>query len=172
MRKAIYKLCPIALIASASFLLAGCPSQSAVANTKTPAQVVIANPIHTTSHLFYSGTIAPLVTNNALSPVDGRITDVLFNYGDQIKKEQKLAVINSTQLADDYHQTINNFLEKKDAMQHQQFLFKGTAKLWEAKVISKDEFVTGKSRLESSKIEYLQAKYELEKVLKDRKSVV
>ena len=147
--------------------LTGCKEQpTSHPQSVSSSSIVTAQLVQTHSHLYYSGSITPLITTNALSPVDGRITDRLFQYGDQINKGQPLAIINSTQLADDYHQNVNGFLEKKDAMQHQAFLFKGTAKLWEAQVIAKYEYLQGKSALETSRLEYLQAKYELEKVLK------
>ena len=150
-------------------LLTGCPfgdSSKEAGEVDSQSNIVIAKPMSSTSHLYYSGSIMPLVTTNALSPVDGRISELLFKYGDKIKKGQTLAIINSTQLADDYHQTVNAYLEKKDAMQHQSFLFPGTEKLYQAGVTSKYEYMQGKSALESSRLEFLQAKYELEKVLK------
>lgn len=152
-------------VACCGLVLSACPKFGGD-KTDTQQHMVIAKPVHTVSHLYYSGNIMPLVTTNALSPVDGRITEIKFNYGDEIKKDQVLAEINSTQLSDDYHQTINNYLEKKDALDHQKFLFPGTSKLYEAQVISKYQFLEGKSALATARLEYMQAKYELEKVLK------
>lgn len=120
----------------------------------------------TTTKLFYKGTLQALKNIPVLSPVDGTVAELHFKYGDAIEDGQLLTVVNSTKLASDYRQAVSKYLQAKNSFETTKRSFEGTQALHKAGVISTDEYMTGKSQLETNTLNFYQAKYDLEKVLK------
>lgn len=122
-----------------------------------------AKPLTTTLH--FKGTLAPIESQSVLSPTDGRITQIFFNYGQQIEKGQKLVAIDATKLSEEYRKTVTDFLEKKQNYETGVISFQGTEALYKAGVISKEEYSNAYNRQKSDTLSYFQARYDLEKLL-------
>lgn len=127
--------------------------------------VITAQPKSTVTSLHFSGTLGPISSQSVLSPLDGRITHVLFQYGQQIQKGQSLIMLDASKLAEDYRKTVSDYLEKKQTYETGQVAYQGTAALYKAGVISAEEYQTASSRQKSDTLAYYQAQYELEKLL-------
>ncbi len=116
--------------------------------------------------LHFTGNIGPLSSQSVLSPLDGRVSEVLFNYGQQIQKDQPLISLDATKLSEDYRKAVTDFLQKKRSYEASQTSFQGTQALYKAGVISKEEYSTAARTQETDTLNYLQSKYDLEKLLK------
>lgn len=160
----IYKFGLIILL-SLMLLISGCGDNKETAKKKKLV-IVTAKLKSTTTQLYYKGTLQALKNIPVLSPVDGTITELHFKYGGAIKAGQLLAVINSVKLASDYRQAVSKFLQAKESFETTKRSFQGTAVLHKAGIISTDEYMTSKSQLETNTLNFYQAKYDLEKVLK------
>lgn len=119
----------------------------------------------TVTALHFSGTLGPLTAVSVLSPLDGRITRVLFQYGQHIQKGKPLITMDASKLSDDYRKTVSDFLQKKQSYETGLVSYEGTEALYKAGVISAEEYTSASSRQQSDTLSYLQAKYDLEKLL-------
>lgn len=116
--------------------------------------------------LHFSGIIDPLNSQSVLSPLDGRVSEVLFIYGRQIQKGQALISLDATKLSEDYRKAATDFLQKKRTYENTLLSFQGTQALYKAGVISKEEYLSSSRSQETDTLNYLQSKYDLEKLLK------
>lgn len=144
-------------------LLCSCDSKKEPQKTKE--RVVVAKTSVPVKHLYFNGTIQPISTQSVLSPVDGRIQELNFVYGQKVKKGQLLAVVNSLKLMDNFRQAVATFLQKKSTYLNQTQDFQGSKVLYKAGVIDKEEFISDKSTYENSVLDFFQQEYELKKVL-------
>ena len=144
-------------------LLLGCHKQSGTQTTNYT--VITVQPKVTVTALHFSGTLGPLDAQSVLSPLDGRVSEVLFSYGQPIEKGQALITLDSAKLSEDYRKTVSEFLEKKQAYEISLASFQGTEALYKAGVISKEEYSTAASHQRSDTLAFYQSKYELEKLL-------
>jgi len=160
----IYKI-GLVVALSTTLIISGCKGKTSTAKKKQ-LMTVTAVKKSSITRLYYKGTLQPLKNFPVLSPVDGAVTDLHFKYGDAVKHRQELVIINSTKLANDYRQAVSKYLQAKNSFETTKRSFQGTEALHKAGVISTDEYVTNKSQLETNTLNFYQARYELEKVLK------
>lgn len=155
----------LVIILSLALLLSGCNSDTKGTKQKK-RRVIVAKLQTTTTRLYYKGTLEPINITSVLSPVQGRIVRLYFAYGDTVEKGQKLVVINSTKLADQYRESVSKYLQAKNAYEASKQSFQGAVALHKAGIISDDAFTNAKNQHETAALNYFQAKYELEKALK------
>lgn len=125
-----------------------------VAEMKTPVQ-----------KLYFTGALFPIQTTGVIAPVTGNITSIGFNYGERVIKDQVLLILHSSQLADNYRKSVNDFLQKKQTYQTDKNNFAGMQALYNAGTLSKNDFTAAKVQLETASLAFLQSEYELQKVL-------
>jgi HlyD family secretion protein len=145
--------------------VSGCEKEKKEVQKKGGFSVVTAQPKSTITALHFTAVLNPLTSQSVLSPLDGRVTKVLFEYGQQINQGQTLITIDAGKLAEDYRKTVSDFLEKKQNFETGMVSFQGTEALYKAGVISKEEYVNAANRQKSDTLSYFQAKYDLEKLL-------
>ncbi len=147
-----------------------CKKQEAVSmNTTTSEQRIITATIaSTTSHLFYSGSIQPLNTNNIISPVDGVIDDLYFSYGDQVTKGQVLMKITSTKSQQDYATALTNYIKDKDQYLQNKRNFEGTTALFKAGIVDREDYLNQKSQLATSELAYINSTTALRAIIKKK----
>lgn len=150
------------LLMSAMLILPGCGKKSAKTENFT---VITAQPKSQITALHFSGTLGPLSAQSVLSPVDGRVTHVLFVYGQQIQQGQAVVTLDASKLSEDYRKTVSDYLAKKQTYDIGRVSFQGTEALYKAGVISEEEYLTQSSRQQSDTLSYYQSKYDLEKLL-------
>lgn len=145
------------------FLLVGCSSKKKTEKVKET--IVVAKMQTPVKHLYFAGTIQPVKTVSVLSPVDGRIQQLNFKFGQNVKKSQLLAIVNSLKLMDSFRGAVSSFLSKKTAYLSQAQNFQGSKVLYKAGVISEQDFDSEKSSYENSVLDFFQEEYQLKKVL-------
>lgn len=144
--------------------LYGCTNKKTSYRAKK-TEIIVAQKKTLITALHFSGTLSPLYSYAVLSPTDARVTAVLFTYGQQITKGQTLIKIDATKIAEDYRKGVSDYLEKKQSYENGLISFQGTEALYKAGVISKDEYLTARSRQNSDTLSYFQSKYAMEKLL-------
>jgi len=82
--------------------------------------------------LYFNGTLKPVKVIPVTSPVDGRVSTLNFQYGEDVDKNQNLVTINSTELAKEFRTTTTTYLQKKDAFDNAKESFQGTEGLYKA----------------------------------------
>ncbi len=128
--------------------------------------VITATKRESVSRLYYKATLAPLKNTSVLSPVNGSVKKIFFQYGGSVKNKQKLVSISSAQLADKYRQTVTKYLQSKDIYETAVQNNAGNEALYKAGAISTSAYRTSKSQFENNTLSYYQAKYDLEKILR------
>lgn len=159
------KLFTLILILSCSLFLFACHKKNKSANGKN-ILIVTAKSHIPIQRLFFSGTLAPIATSAVVSQVSGNLSTLDFSYGEKIKEGQRLMVIDSKALADNYRKAVNDFLQKKQAYATQKLTFDGTQALYKAGVTPKNDYINAKTAYDNAVLDYYQAQYTLKKVLK------
>lgn len=145
--------------------LVGCDQTEKNKNTHKTKTVVakLQAPIQ---KLYFTGMLSPLSTTAVISPVDGTVTKTFFTYGEKIAQNQPLFMIDSNPLSERYRKTVSDFFQKKQAYANGKVSFAGTNALYDAGVIPQSQYASEKTTFDTTALNYLQARYELEKVLK------
>src|ERR1700719_1703547 len=98
------------LLLGATLILPGCGKKSGKAENFT---VITAQPKSQITELHFSGTLGPLSAQPVISPFEGRVTHVLFVYGQQIQQGQAVVTLDASKLSEDYRKTVSDYLQKK-----------------------------------------------------------
>jgi len=133
---------------------------------KQKAQIVTAKMQTPITRLYFDGTLNPLHTDNVLSPVDGRVVNKHFEYGQRVAKGQVVVVINSTQLEQSFRTAVQSYLEKKATFANSIESYQGEQALYKAGVVSREDFLSNQNSFENTVLDFYTAKIALEKVLK------
>ena len=164
MNKKIIILLSWALIFSSFVFLSACHEKDKK-NKKNKMQTVVATMQTPVQRLYFTGTLFPIATFPVISLFSGNVSSVDFNYGERVTKDQKLLVIQSKPLADNYRKAISDFLQKKQAFVTGKITFAGTKALYKAGVIATNDYISAQTEYDNTALGYLQAQYNLEKVL-------
>lgn len=154
----------ILLLVVAALCAASCSDKKKVA-AKQKETIITAKLQTPVKPLYLTGTIDPLKTVSVLSPVDGRIEKLNFQYGEVVKKNQLLAVINSIKLMDTFRQTVSDYLEKKATYLIQEKKMQGNTVLYKAGVIARNDYLDDQNSYQTAVISFLQQEYTLLKFL-------
>lgn len=152
----------IVILALAS-LLQSCGSQ--VEQKKNSAQTYVVQPEAVHKSLFFTGTIQPLRESTLTSPMDAVVETMHYHYGQQVKKGDVVITLNSNELQKQYNDTLTEYLKAKDNFTVTQAKFNGTQDLWNAGLISKNNYLSEKSSLATAKVSLIQASRKLTEML-------
>ncbi|OGO93999.1 MAG: hypothetical protein A3F10_00865 [Coxiella sp. RIFCSPHIGHO2_12_FULL_42_15] len=115
--------------------------------------------------LYFKGTLLPLRTLMVLSPIDGVVNQIKFNYGEIVQKDQTLVFLQATKLVDTFRTTLSDYLQKKENMEQQEQKYLGDKELYAAGVMSKQDFLASGGSYATSVLNFNQSRYELDRVL-------
>jgi len=124
--------------------------------------------IHTsTVHdvLHFTGTVQPLHEMTLTSPVDGILENVHYPFGQQVKKGEIVFTLNSASLQKQYNDALTDYLKAKDNFAIAKTKFTGTDDLWKAGLISKNNYMSETSNLNTTHVTLMQAFHTLSAVL-------
>lgn len=149
-------------------VLAGCqPSQ---APKKSNAQVITVKKETLKKELHFTGTLQPLHETTLTSPMDAVVQSMRYRYGELVKKGSIVFVLDSTELQKYYNDTLTEYLKTKDSYFIAKAKFVGTTDLWDAGLISKNNFLSEKSSLNSARVAFMQSKHKLMDMLQKMQS--
>jgi multidrug efflux pump subunit AcrA (membrane-fusion protein) len=132
---------------------------------QTQIQTVTAVLKETPTQLFYSGTVSPIQVFNVISPTDGTIQEIFFKYGQKVNVGDKLLVVTSAKLQDDYRTAFTNFIKAKEDYTNAKINFQGTLELKKANIISEQEYLSEKDQYDETTLGYINARIALEQII-------
>ena len=144
-------------------LLVACGGSSSHKQNTLDTYTVKSAPMHKT--LYFTGTLQPLHESTLASPVDAVVESMHYHYGQPVKKGEVVFTLNSAELQRQYNDTLTDYLKAKDSYTIAQAKFTGTEDLWGAGLISKNNYLSEKSSLNTSRITLMQATHKLSEML-------
>ncbi len=154
------------VVITLSILLLGCGGDKSDKTKQQKTKIIVAKERSIVTPLYFNGLLEPIRTIPVISPVDGRIAELKFEYGQSVVKKQELVSLDSVQLAENYRKAVSGYLQKKQAYTNGIAIYRGEVALYKAKVTSRNSFLTAQSTYENSVLDFYQARYDLEKVLR------
>lgn len=124
---------------------------------------VKAHTLHQTLH--FTGTIQPLREYSVISPMDAVVQQMDFHYGQLVKKGDVILTLSSNELQKQYNLTLTDYLKAKDSYSIAKAKFGGTQELWQAGLIAKNNYLSEKSSVDTSRVALMQAKGKLTEML-------
>lgn len=128
-------------------------------------QIITVGEQQTIVPLYFSTNIQPLKITNIISPIDGALNTLYFDYGETVKKYQLLAIIKSSQLANDYQTAFNDYLKAKHDYSDNKAQMVGNDMLHQLGILSDNEYATDKTQAYNATLSYTQATTKLQSVL-------
>lgn len=131
--------------------------------TELNAFKVTPQPLHKTLH--FTGTIQPLRESTLSSPMEAVVETMNFHYGQMVKKGDVVLTLNSNELQKQYNDTLTDYLKAKDSYSIAKAKFVGTQELWDAGLLSKNNFLSEKSGVDTARVTLMQATRKLTEML-------
>ncbi|WP_242602165.1 efflux RND transporter periplasmic adaptor subunit [Legionella nagasakiensis] len=152
----------LAVLIFCSCIVVACSKPSTNKNTTKVYQVKAEN-IHKTLH--FTGIMQPLKENTLTSPVDAVIEVMHYHYGQNVKKNEVVFTLNSPELQKQYNEILTDYLKAKDTYTVAQAKFVGTEDLWQAGLLSKNNYLSERSSLNNARVTLMQATRKLSEML-------
>lgn len=153
----------IVLALCLSLIVTACGKHEQPKTLKASTYKVAPAPLHKTLH--FTGTIQPLHENTLVSPMEAVIETMHFHYGQLVKKGEVVLTLNSNELQKQYNETLTDYLKAKDSFSITKAKFSGTQDLWESGLISKNNYLSEKSSIDTSRVTLMQATRKLTELL-------
>jgi len=118
-----------------------------------------------TNTLYFNDIIEPLQINSATAAFDGTVVQKNFDYGEFVKKNQLLLVINSSQFEDSFQEALGSFLKAKKEYADSQSKMQSTEQLQKLGIISQDEYNSTTNQVYNNKLSLAQYTRKLENIL-------
>ncbi len=115
--------------------------------------------------LHFNGTVQPLNESSLISPMDAVVAAMPFHYGQLVKKGDVVLTLSSTELQKQYNDSLTDYLKAKDNYAIAKAKFNGTQDLWKAGLVSKNNYLSEKSGLNTSRVTLMQASRKLTELL-------
>lgn len=141
-----------------------CTACGSKADNNAVTIITVKPEVHTNT-LYFNGIIEPLNTYSIVAIADGVVVQKYFDYGEPIKKNQLLLVINSQQLDDNYQDALTTYIKAKKDYDDNQLKAQGTEELNRLGIISRDDYLSSKSQAENIKLSLLQTRRKLQNLL-------
>lgn len=145
------------------FSLVACSHSEATKKNTMETYTVQLTPLHKT--LYFTGTLQPLHVSTLTSPVDAVIESMHYHYGQAVKKDDVVFTLNSAELQRQYNDTLTEYLKAKDSYTIAKSKFTGTEDLWTAGLISKNNYLSEKSSLNTARVTLMQDTRKLTEML-------
>lgn len=124
---------------------------------------VTAKPFHKMLH--FSGTIQPIREHSIVSPMEAVVETMSVHYGQMVNKDDVVLTLNSNELQKQYNDTLTDYLKAKDNYSITKAKFNGTQELWDAGLLSKNNYLSEKSGIDTARITLMQASRKLSELL-------
>ncbi|OGV52123.1 MAG: hypothetical protein A3F46_05745 [Legionellales bacterium RIFCSPHIGHO2_12_FULL_42_9] len=153
----------VIILGAMTGLLMRCSHHNSTNNLKSINYSVGAQPLH--QSLFFTGIIQPLNEMALTCPIDAVVETMPYHYGQFVKFGEIVLILNSSELEKQYNDTLTDYLKSKDNFGVADARFNGTQELWSAGLISKNNYLSEKSSLNTARIALLQSTQKLTEML-------
>jgi HlyD family secretion protein len=143
--------------------LLGCGEEKKQATTISHSYTVSAKPLNKLLH--FTGTIQPIRENSIVSPMEAVVETMNFHYGQMVKKGDVVLTLTSNELQKQYNDTLTDYLKAKDNYSIARAKFTGTQDLWKAGLLSKNNYLSEKSGVDTARVTLMQASHKLTELL-------
>ena len=143
--------------------LAACGHHEKQKTTTMNTYEVKSRPLHKTLH--FTGTIQPLHESTLTSPMEAVVETMDFHYGQMVKKGDVVLTLNSNELQKQYNDTLTDYLKAKDSYTIAKAKFAGTQDLWHSGLLSKNNYLSEKSGMDTARVTLMQATRKLTEML-------
>lgn len=150
-------------IVSLILMLVSCGSSDKPQTSSLKTYEVKPQPLHKTLH--FTGTVQPIRESSLTSPMEAVVETMHFHYGQMVKKGEIVLTLNSNELQKQYNDTLTDYLKAKDSYSIAKAKFVGTDELWNAGLISKNNYLSEKSGLDTARVTLMQATRKLSEML-------
>lgn len=116
-------------------------------------------------NLHFTGTIQPLRESTLTSPMESVVDTMNFHYGQMVKKGDVIMTLNSTTLQKQFNDTLTDYLKAKDGYTIAKAKFSGTQELWNFGLLSKNNYLSEKSNMDTVRVALMQSKRKLMEML-------
>lgn len=144
-------------------LVLGCAKDDKAKLLGSKTYVVKPESLHKSLH--FIGNILPLRESTLTSPVDAIVDSMNYQYGQQVKRGEVVMKLSSSELQKQYNETLTDYLKAKDSFTIAKAKFTGTQGLWEAGLISKNNYLSEKSSLDTARVTLMQSTRKLTEML-------
>lgn len=156
------KYATIALIIT-SFILSSCGTPEQKKTKTMHRHQVKAQSVR--KNLHFTGTIQPLHESTISSPLEAVVEQMNFHYGQMVKKGDIVLTLNSNELQKQFNDTLTDYLKAKDSYTVAQAKFVGTQELWDSGLLSKNNYLSEKSSMDTMRITLMQTTRKLTDML-------
>lgn len=143
--------------------LLGCGEEKKSTNTVSQSYIVQAKPLNKLLH--FTGTIQPIRENSIVSPMEAVVETMKFHYGQRVKQGDVVLTLTSNELQKQYNETLTDYLKAKDNYSIARAKFTGTQDLWNAGLLSKNNYLSEKSGVDTARVTLMQASHKLTELL-------
>lgn len=143
--------------------LSACGSEPKQEKAEAQTYKVSAKPLNKLLH--FTGTIQPIRENSIVSPMDAVVETMNFHYGQRVKKGDVVMTLTSNELQKQYNETLTDYLKAKDNYSIARAKFTGTKDLWDAGLLSKNNYLSEKSGVDTARVTLMQASRKLTELL-------
>ncbi|KGP63997.1 hypothetical protein EP47_03475 [Legionella norrlandica] len=144
-------------------ILASCGSTDKPQTSSLKTYEVKPQLLHKTLH--FTGTVQPIRESSLTSPMEAVVDAMNFHYGQMVKKGDVVLTLNSNELQKQYNDTLTDYLKAKDSYSIAKAKFVGTEELWHAGLISKNNYLSEKSGVDTARVTLMQATRKLSEML-------
>lgn len=146
-----------------ALFLVSCGGNEQQKTTSVITYEVKPQPLHKTLH--FTGTIQPLHESTLASPMEAVVDTMNFHYGQMVKKGDVVLTLNSNELQKQYNDTLTDYLKAKDSYTIAKAKFSGTQDLWKSGLLSKNNYLSEKSSIDTARVTLMQATRKLTEML-------
>lgn len=115
--------------------------------------------------MYFTGSVQPLREYTVTSPMEAVIETMHVHFGQEVKKDQIVFTLSSAELQKHYNETLTEYLKAKDNFSLARSKFIGTEDLWQAGLLSKNNYKSEQSSLNTSRVTLMQVARRLSEML-------
>jgi multidrug efflux pump subunit AcrA (membrane-fusion protein) len=116
-------------------------------------------------NLHFTGTIQPLHESSITSPMDAVVESMNFHYGQFVKKGDVILTLDSNDLQKQFNETLTDYLKAKDSYSIAKAKFAGTQDLWDSGLLSKNNYLSEKSNMDTVRVTLMQSTHKLTEMM-------
>ncbi len=144
-------------------LVVGCGKKD---TQQTPLETYTVKLSDSSAPLYFTGSVSPIRIISVATPEAGTINQQFFHYGQQVNKNDKLFIIISTKLEENFRTAVSTYLKAMDDYADKHRKFTGSQELHHLKFISDDDYYAAQNASKESYLALLEARYKLEAIFK------